>query len=148
LSDGIEAVIGTDPANPDTDGDGLTDLREVNWDGDPTGYDPAHDLNPLAADTDGDGFPDGMEATAGYDPLSAASVPVWGDINNDRVVDAADVLLAARAIAGELTPTDAERVRGKVAPLVNGTPRPDANAPLTAGDLLLIERKALGTVNY
>ena len=48
------ADVGTDPCNPDTDGDGLNDGDEVNLGTDPT--------NP---DTDGDGVPDGADA----DPL-------------------------------------------------------------------------------
>jgi hypothetical protein len=100
------------------------------------------------SDYNNDGLRDGMEFAAGYDPLSAASFPVWGDINDDRVVDTADVLLASRAVMGLVTLTDAERTRGKVAPLVNGAPQPAANDPLTAADLLLIERKALGEVTF
>lgn len=96
----------------------------------------------------GDGFRDGMEFAAGYDPLSAASFPVWGDINDDRVVDIADVVLAARAVMGLVTLTDAELARARVAPLVNGVPQPAPNDPFTAADLLLIERKALGEVAF
>jgi hypothetical protein len=47
-----------------------------------------------------------------------------------------------------VTLTDAERVRGKVAPLVGGSPQPADNVPLNAADLLLIERKATGVINY
>jgi len=135
------------PLAADTDNDGLTDYEEVAWDGNAS-YLPGFDPDPLLADTDGDGFRDGMENTAGYNPLLATSYPVWGDINDDRVVDTADVLLASRAVLGLVTLTDAERARGKVAPLVNGTPQPVASGPLIAADLLLIERKALGEVNY
>ena len=42
---------GTDPANADTDGDGLLDGEEVNTLG----------TNPASADTDGDGLEDGEE---------------------------------------------------------------------------------------
>jgi hypothetical protein len=149
LSDGFESGIGTNPSLPDTDGDGLTDFQEVNWDGNATAYDPVFDLNPLAADTDNDGFRDGMEVEAGYDPLLATSYPVWGDINDDRVVDTADMLLASRAILGLVTLTNAELARGNVAPLVNGTPQPPAiDDGFDLADLLLIERKALGEVSY
>jgi len=148
LSDGLESMIGTDPSLPDTDSDGLSDFQEINWDGDATAYDPVSDLNPLAVDTDNDGFRDGMEVKAGYDPLLATSHPVWGDINDDRVVDTADVLLASRAVLGLVALTDAERARGKVAPLVGGNPLPADNAPLDAADLLLIERKALGDAGF
>ncbi|MBQ7155732.1 MAG: VWA domain-containing protein [Synergistaceae bacterium] len=47
----LEAQFGTDPDNPDTDDDGLTDWEELNY----LGY------NPLAKDTDGNGVNDGDE---------------------------------------------------------------------------------------
>lgn len=46
-----ETVRGTDPTNPDTDGDGLTDGAEV----------LTHGTNPLDPDTDDDGLTDGQE---------------------------------------------------------------------------------------
>ena len=58
-----EFTLGTNPNNPDTDGDGLNDGDEVN----------TYHTNPLLADTDGDGIPDGVEITTGTDPLNAAS---------------------------------------------------------------------------
>ncbi|MGB7932006.1 MAG: S8 family serine peptidase, partial [Gammaproteobacteria bacterium] len=148
LSDSLEASIGTDPLVADSDNDGLTDYEEVAWDGNASSFLPGSDPNPLFADTDGDGFKDGMENTAGYNLLLATSYPVWGDINDDRVVDTADVLLASRAVLGLLSLTDAEQARGKVAPLVNGTPQPVVNDYFNTADLLLIERKAVGVVNY
>jgi hypothetical protein len=54
---------GTDPHNPDTDGDGLSDGDEVF----------KYHTNPLLADTDGDGIPDGVEVTTGTDPLDPNS---------------------------------------------------------------------------
>jgi hypothetical protein len=148
LSDGLEIMIGTDKTLPDTDGDGLSDFEEINWDTDPSTYTPGADLDPLDMDTDDDGFPDGMENTAGYDPLDDTSFPVWGDINDDRVVDTADVLLATRAVLGLVTLTDAELARGNVAPLVNGTPQPPLVDVFDSADLLLIERKALGEIAF
>lgn len=148
LSDSLEASIGTDPLVADCDNDGLTDYEEVARDGNASSYLPGSDPNPLFADTNGDGFRDGMESTAGYNPLLATSYPVWGDINDDRVVDTADVLLASRAAPGLVSLTDTELARGKAAPLVNGTPQPVVNDYFNAADLLLIERKAVGVVNY
>lgn len=62
-NDGLDNVreteLGTDPNNPDTDGDGLTDYEEVVF----------WKTNPLKVDTDGDGFGDGKEVKAGYNPL-------------------------------------------------------------------------------
>jgi hypothetical protein len=80
--------VGTDPRNPDTDGDGLTDGDEVRVYGtDPTRADTDGDgltdseevrrygTNPLDPDSDGDGFPDGIEVAAGSDPRDPRSVP-------------------------------------------------------------------------
>ncbi len=59
LDDVREKELGTDPNNPDTDGDGLSDGDEVLiW-----------KTNPLNPDTDGDGFKDGDEVKHGYNPL-------------------------------------------------------------------------------
>ena len=51
LTNGEERRFGTDPNNPDSDGDGLKDGEEVK----------RYKTNPLRADTDGDGIPDGEE---------------------------------------------------------------------------------------
>ena len=59
LDDVREKQLGTDPHNPDTDGDGLSDGDEVIiW-----------KTNPLNPDTDGDGYSDGSEVFHGYNPL-------------------------------------------------------------------------------
>ncbi|TAN57914.1 hypothetical protein EPN15_02630 [Patescibacteria group bacterium] len=53
-----EAKSGTDPKNPDTDNDGLSDREEVKvW-----------KTNPLKADTDGDSYNDGEEIKTLNDP--------------------------------------------------------------------------------
>ncbi len=83
-----EFLAGTDPNNPDTDGDGLTDGYEVNTshtnpllaDTDGDGLSDGDEVNlyhtnPLLVDSDGDGAPDGWEVRTGYDPNSAASKP-------------------------------------------------------------------------
>ncbi len=51
LSDADETLAGTSPTNPDTDGDGLTDGRELR----------AHGTDPLDADSDNGGVSDGVE---------------------------------------------------------------------------------------
>lgn len=66
LPDWMEAALGTDPFNPDTDGDGLSDGDEV----------LKYHTNPLKADTDGDGYSDGEEVKAGSDPLDPLSTPI------------------------------------------------------------------------
>jgi hypothetical protein len=171
LSDTLESSIGTNPLNTDTDGDGLSDYEEVAWDADASSYDPVEDLNPLSIDTDGDwlsdfdevnsagtnplnrdtdgdGFRDGTEAAAGYDPKSQTDFPVWGDINNDREVNTADVLLAHRAMLGLVMLETDQLARGNVAPLVNGVPDSPPDDAFNLADLLLIIRKAVHAVSY
>jgi hypothetical protein len=58
-----EYQYGTDPNNPDTDGDGLSDGEEVH----------VYHTNPLLWDTDGDGISDGVEVKTGSDPLDIHS---------------------------------------------------------------------------
>ncbi|MBS0659523.1 MAG: VCBS repeat-containing protein [Verrucomicrobia bacterium] len=86
LADEDEALLGTDPNNPDTDGDGLSDgdevafgsnplLRDTDGDGLSDGSERLAGTNPNSPDTDGDGFFDGVEVFLGSDPLRASSVP-------------------------------------------------------------------------
>ncbi|WP_168442470.1 sulfatase-like hydrolase/transferase [Pontiella desulfatans] len=65
-----EYLAGTDPSNPDTDGDTILD-----------GADP----DPLKADADGDGLSDPDEVAAGTDPLNPNS-------DGDRFLDGGEVL--------------------------------------------------------
>ena len=67
ISDDDEVLVtGTDPNNPDSDGDGLVDGVEV-----------ANRMNPLDPDMDKDGSPDGQEVDQGTDPFfpEQADVP-------------------------------------------------------------------------
>lgn len=59
LTNDQELQLGSDPNNPDTDGDGLSDKDEV----------VDYLTNPLKKDTDGDGFDDATEIKKGYNPL-------------------------------------------------------------------------------
>jgi hypothetical protein len=59
LSDCREFALQTEPHNPDTDGDGLSDGDEV----------LTHKTDPLTVDTDGGGVGDGNEVAAATDPL-------------------------------------------------------------------------------
>jgi hypothetical protein len=78
LSNAEEQQAGTDPNNPDTDGDGLNDGPEVN----------THGTDPTVADTDGGGVPDGAEVTGGTDPLDPADdQPATGDSDGDGLAD-------------------------------------------------------------
>ncbi|MCC6953388.1 MAG: hypothetical protein IT290_04665 [Deltaproteobacteria bacterium] len=64
LSDGDEAIAGSDPCDSDTDNDGLIDSEEVV---------PGADhwiTDPLDADSDDDGLSDGQELTLGTTPVN------------------------------------------------------------------------------
>lgn len=71
-----EKAIGTNPLNPDTDGDGLTDGDEVR----------KYHTNPLNPDTDGDGLSDGEEV------LKYHTDPLNPDTDGDRLKDGDEVL--------------------------------------------------------
>jgi hypothetical protein len=115
LTDGEENRLGTDPFNPDTDGDELGDGREVNELGtDPLNTDSDGDTltdgdevlrrstDPLNPDTDGDGLSDGDEVRRGTDPLNPdtdrdelrdgdevqiGTDPLKPDTDNDELLD-------------------------------------------------------------
>jgi subtilisin family serine protease len=148
LSDSLEMVIGTDPLDIDSDNDGLTDYQEVARDGDADTYSNGLDTNPLDPDTDGDQIKDGTEVLAGYDPLINADFPIMGDIDDNSVVNAADVLLATRAALGMIVLDSSQLARGNVAPLVGGVPDSSPNDDFSVADLLLITGKATGSISF
>ncbi len=94
----LEKEIGTDPNNPDTDGDGLNDGEEyltyktnpLQTDTDLDGLNDYEEVkvaktNPLIADTDGDGLKDGEEVNKyKTDPLKA-------DTDGDKLNDGDEV---------------------------------------------------------
>ncbi|MCP3423565.1 Ig-like domain-containing protein [Nocardioides pinisoli] len=75
LPDQQEGTTGTDPNDPDTDDDGLSDGQEVNT----TGTDPLDD------DTDGDGLTDGAEVDV------HGTAPTDADTDDDRITDGREV---------------------------------------------------------
>lgn len=102
IFDAAENILGTDPNNPDSDGDGATDGEEVNGIDDPsTPYDPAgatsDPLDPCdpvglsTLDTDADGLTDCDEAIVGTDPTNP-DTDNDGINDGDEVADASDPL--------------------------------------------------------
>jgi outer membrane protein OmpA-like peptidoglycan-associated protein len=71
LTKGEELELGTDPNNPDTDGDGLNDGIEVKQ----------YTTDPRKADTDGDGLKDGEEV------LNYKTNPLKADTDADGLTD-------------------------------------------------------------
>ena len=99
LTDDYEEKIGTDPNNPDTDGDGLKDGEEVNvYTTDPLNKDTdgdglsdgeevkTYNTNPNNPDTDGDGLKDGEEVK------THRTNPLMADTDNDGLGDGDEVL--------------------------------------------------------
>lgn len=113
IPDHIELEIGTDPQDPDTDGDGLTDGQEY--------YE--YNTDPLVADTDGDGLSDGDEVLVyGTDPLDP-------DTDGDGISDGDEVL---RYRTDPLNPdSDEDGLTDYEELYVYGT---DPNNPDTDGD--------------
>jgi outer membrane protein OmpA-like peptidoglycan-associated protein len=97
LTNNVEKEIGSDPNNPDTDGDGLNDGEEVNvhhsspiksdTDGDNlTDYEEVidHRTNPTQPDSDSDGLNDGEE-------LARKTNPNKSDSDDDGLIDGDEV---------------------------------------------------------
>lgn len=82
----VEALFGSDPFDPDTDGDGLRDEFEIrSLDTLPTDTDTDGDgLSDADSDPDGDGLTNEREQRVGTDPLSANS-------DTDSVADGAEL---------------------------------------------------------
>lgn len=76
LSNAEERRYGTDPENPDTDGDGLSDGDEVK----------KYHTNPLKVDTDGDGISDGDEV------FKYHTDPTKFDTDGDGLSDGDEIL--------------------------------------------------------
>ena len=67
-------------------------------------------------------------------------------MNVDGVVDVRDVLIAHQILLGQLSLTQDYLNHGDVAPLLNGVPNSDGLFNL--GDMLVIQQKALGTIDF
>jgi hypothetical protein len=121
LSNTQENVLGTDPQNPDTDGDGLMDGVEVN----------AHGTNPANADTDGDGLTDGAEVNVYH---TNPGVSNKGDLapqgTYDDQINIADLLLLTRIVGGLSAPATADQVLGDM----------NSDGVLDVRDILLLRR--------
>ncbi|MDL1892158.1 OmpA family protein [Sphingobacteriales bacterium CHB3] len=76
LTNAQERMLGTDPDNPDTDGDGLKDGEEVR----------RYKTDPLNPDTDGDGLNDGDEV------VKYRTDPTLWDTDGDGLSDGDEVL--------------------------------------------------------
>jgi hypothetical protein len=87
-----------------------------------------------------------LTTTVAFDWAVDAGIQPDGDLNGDGLVNVADMLLAQRALLGEITLTAAQMLHADVAPLQGGIPAPDGQ--FTLGDVLVIERKGLGLSSF
>ncbi|MCG6938677.1 MAG: phytase [Gammaproteobacteria bacterium] len=113
LGDAVEASLGTDPLNSDSDGDSLSDFDEVNADHDPNTYQEGVDTDPNNPDTDNDGLADGADP----DPLVAPDGDLAPYGAADGEVNSADLLIAQRIVLGFINPvTPQDLAHGDVYP--------------------------------
>lgn len=122
LSNTVEARLGSDPRNTDTDGDGLGDGTEVN----------VHQTSPISPDTDGDGLTDGSEINNyGTNPR----VSDKGDLAPlgaaDGQTNIADLLILSRFAEGLDTPSGRDFILADM----------NADNQLDVRDLLLLRRQ-------
>lgn len=101
LATGDELAAGTDPFDPDTDGDTLADGDEVNDRG----------TDPLLADTDGDLFRDGLEVSTASDPLDPASFNLPAALAN-LAVSPGELTIVFNTVANEASRS--VEVRGRL----------------------------------
>lgn len=111
-----ELELGTSPTNPDTDGDGLTDREEVQ----------VYGTNPLKQDTDEDGLPDGLEVQMGTSPLRI-------DSDGDSIPDGEDPF---PMLMSTPTPTPQPTIPGTIGDICPGSPSP---ARVAVGMQALVE---------
>ncbi|MEL7368677.1 MAG: hypothetical protein AAFN74_07190, partial [Myxococcota bacterium] len=84
LTTPVEALLGTDPNDADTDDDGLSDGQELSG-ATPQVFDPGIDTDPLDADSDNDSVSDGEERMPGFDGL--VTDPLDFDTDDDGLID-------------------------------------------------------------
>lgn len=152
-----------DVCDHDDDNDGLADIDEMNFDGDPA-YNPLTDTDPFNADTDNDGISDfdeiNFDGSAVYNPLTDMNplsqntdgdayhdgidpIPVSfnfedGDVapygSPDTAVNAADLLIGMQLVLGIKQTTDLERAHMDLYP----AGAPDGN--ITLSDYILLQK--------
>jgi len=131
-----ETWVETDPNNPDTDGDELTDGfgEDKDLDGKIAGdtnedrvYDTGElwlETDPLNPDTDGDGLPDGWEVNNGLDPLDNGT-----DNLRTAEVDDGELRNGSTGDPDEDGFTNAQELLNQTRPLLDDTlPPPPANS--------------------
>lgn len=132
LTNDVETLFGTNLLLWDTDGDGLSDYYEVAYDGNPTSYVAAQDLNPVSTDSDGDGLTDDA------DPIPLNFNYADGDLAPRGVPDgqlnAGDLLIMHELVLEAKSPSIDELAHGDLYP--PGAP----DGIINLSDLLLLQQ--------
>lgn len=127
LSNAQEELIGTDPNNPDTDGDLLSDGQEF----------LLYGTDPRNPDTDADRLSDGEEVLRyGTDPLNP-------DTNGDGILDGVNVALGRNPLA-TLTPTPTLTVSPSPTPPVGNVPGTQTAIAATQTSIAATQTAAAG----
>ena len=129
LQDDNDGDLLGDVCDDDDDNDGLSDVDEMNFDGNPA-YNAATDTNPFSADTDNDGISDFDEVNFDGNPAYNAATdtnPLSDNSDGDAYLDGVDpVPLHFNYEDGDLAP--------------RGSP----NSAINAGDLVVCMQFVLG----
>ncbi|MCP5527885.1 MAG: PPC domain-containing protein [Verrucomicrobiales bacterium] len=126
LTDAEEALLGTDPFDPDTDDDGLSDQEETLLGTDPLDPDTDDDglsdheenllgTDPTDPDTDHDGLSDGTEANSG------ASNPLDPDSDGDGVFDGEEMAPSPEVFIAAYTCEESQKLYSYPSPPVDRT---------------------------
>ena len=123
LTDDAERELGTNPLNPDTDGDTVADGAEVNL----------FRTDPTKSDTDGDTFRDDGELRAGSSPTDASSIPLPSSgPTSDALIDAAVLEGRLGDEQGLIYKVFAEFSDPRLPSEFRGAPSPNVDSPLMA----------------
>ena len=126
VPDDLEAILGLDPNNPDSDNDNITDgLEDFDNDGLANVGEIVLGLDPKRRDTDGNGVNDGVE-DADFDGLNngeetrRGTNPQLADSDNDGISDATEIAENTNPLDAGSTPR--QRVYSDLLSFVNGAP--------------------------
>ncbi|MBI5494768.1 MAG: tandem-95 repeat protein [Deltaproteobacteria bacterium] len=116
VPDALEPTLGTDPNNPDSDGDTIRDGEEVGDLANPRNTDNAGPIDALDTDSDGDTITDAQEA--GDTDLATAPVDTDNDGKPDYIDDDSD----GDTVADSVEAGDADPATAPVDTDTDGTP--------------------------
>ena len=122
ISNYEENKQGTNPINPDQDGDGLSDIDEMF----------IHGTSVSNNDSDGDGISDSEELAFNSDPLDGNTN--YGDINLDGALNVGDYVVLMQFVLGTRLPNPTEQEQADI----------NQDGVLNVQDLLLMQRVLLG----